>query len=104
MSFDHKLKPIQLHVFSISLLLFPMKATFFFFSSFFWSEVGNLKHKKRNPAPDLQSLKRHGSLLGSFVSEGLGAAKDTISLLGRLRDSKFLRFTGFLLLCLPEHT
>lgn len=68
----------------------------------FWSEVGNLQYKKRNPAPDIQSLKRHGSLLWSFVSEGLGAGKDTVSLLGLLWDSKFLRFTGFILFCLAD--
>lgn len=80
---------------------FPNETNSYFFLSFphppllsfFWSEVGNLQRKKRNPAPDLQSLKRHGSLLWSFVTEGLGAAKDTISLLGLLQDSKFLRFT-----------
>lgn len=43
----------------------------------------------RNPAPDLQSLKRHGSLLWSCLSGDLDAAKDAVSPLGRLRDSKF---------------
>lgn len=102
-SFDHKLKPIQLQVFSIFLLLFPMKPThiYFFPPPFFWSEVGDLQYK-RNPAPDLQSLKKHGSLLWSFVSEDLGAAKDTISLLGHLQDSKVLRFTDFVLFCPVE--
>lgn len=71
------------------------------FSSFlFLSEAGNLWCKRRNPAPDPQSLRRRGSLIS--VSEGLGAARDTVSLLGLLH--KFLRLRGFLLFCLAKHT
>lgn len=101
---NHKLKPIWLQVFSISFfVLFQWSQLVFFL---LWKNIRlvrgrqtSVQEKKSSPCSP-ESWKTWIPVI--FVSEGLEAARDTISLLRLLH--KFLRLRGFFSFSLTEHT